>query len=321
MPRLCPVDPLFEAVVDEQDGVVHRDQAVRHGLTRTALTYRLRSAQWQVLLPDVYLTRAGEPSRRQMLIAAVLFAGSDAAVDGASACRFHGITSVPDDDGQVFVVVPWGSAVRSRKFVIVRRTNAPIRCVSTRVVRYVDPATAVIAATRRMRNERAVLAALSEVLQRRLATYDDLVRAHVEGPPRNSRLADDALEHLGAGTRSAPEADFRRLVRASPLLPTPEFNVWLRLSSGRVVCVDALFRSSAVVHETNGRSAHVREDRFEDMQERHDALTAEGFTVLHNSPRRLRLRGREVVAEVERCHVRFDSRGLPPGVVEVAMAG
>ncbi len=256
-----------------------------------------------------------------MLIAAVLFAGSDAAVDDASACRFHGISSVPDEDGQVYVVVPWGSAARSRRFVTVRRTNAPIRYLSTRVLRYVDPATAVIAATRRMRNERAVLAALSDVLQRRLTTYDDLVRAHVEGPPRNSRLADDALEHLGAGTRSAPEADFRRLVGASALLPTPEFNLWLRLSSGRVVCVDALFRSSAVVHETNGRAVHAREDRFEDMQERHDALTAEGFTVLHNSPRRLGLRGREVIAEVERCHLRFNGRGMPSGVVELTMAG
>ena len=199
MPRLCPVDPLFEAVVDEQDGVVHRDQAVRHGLTRTALTYRLRSAQWQVLLPDVYLTRAGEPSRRQMLIAAVLFAGSDAAVDGASACRFHGITSVPDDDGQVFVVVPWGSAVRSRKFVIVRRTNAPIRCVSTRVVRYVDPATAVIAATRRMRNERAVLAALSEVLQR--LEEDFLVLLAVFLKPVASPLAIRLQEKFQCGCR------------------------------------------------------------------------------------------------------------------------
>jgi response regulator RpfG family c-di-GMP phosphodiesterase len=50
------------------------------------------------------------------------------------------------------------------------------------------------------------------------------------------------------------------------------------------------------------------------MQERHDVLTAAGFTVLHNSPRRLMRAPREVVAEVERCHVRYDGRGLPDGV-------
>jgi very-short-patch-repair endonuclease len=86
------------------------------------------------------------------------------------------------------------------------------------------------------------------------------------------------------------------------------------------VCVDALIPSSAVVHETNGRQAHAREDLFEDMQERHDALTASGFTVLHNSPRRIRARPREVLAQVERCHQLYDPRGLPRGVQRIASA-
>jgi microsomal dipeptidase-like Zn-dependent dipeptidase len=96
--------------------------------------------------------------------------------------------------------------------------------------------------------------------------------------------------------------------------------VWLRLSTGRIVCVDALLRSSGIVHETNGRVAHAREDIFEDMQERHDALTAEGLTVLHNSPRRLSRHGAAVVAELERCHVRLDGRGLPLGITVLARA-
>lgn len=246
------------------------------------------------LLPEVYLTHPGEASRRQLLIAALLLVGPDAAIDGADACRFHGIKAIAIDDRHVYVVVPWGSTARSTGYVVVRRTLAPIIVVSTELLRYVDPATAVIAATRRMKSRRSVLAALSDALQRRIVTYDDLVRARVQGPPRNSRPADEALEHLGAGTRSAPEADFRALVLASTVLPTVEYNVWLRLSCGRVVCVDALIESSAVIHETNGRSAHVREDLFEDMQERHDAMTTNGFTVLHNPPSRIRLRGNDL---------------------------
>jgi hypothetical protein len=78
-----------------------------------------------------------------------------------------------------------------------------------------------------------VLAALSDALQRRITTYDDLVRAHVQGPPRNSKLADEALSDLGAGTRSVPEADFRQLVGASTVLPDVDYNVWLRLICGR----------------------------------------------------------------------------------------
>jgi hypothetical protein len=311
---------LLAALTSAQDRVIHRDQALTNGLTARAIKYRLQAAQWRLLLPDVYLTHDGEPSRRQMMVAALLYAGSDAAIDGVDACRFHGVKAVAVDDHLVHVVVPWGSAARSCGFVVVRRTLAPITTVSTDLVRYVDPATAVVAATRRTRSRRMVLAAMSDALQRRITTYDDLVRAHVQGPPRNSRYADEALDHLGAGTRSAPEADFRALVEASVVLPNVGYNVWLRLSSGLVVCVDALIESSAVIHETNGRVAHAREDLFEDMQERHDTLTAEGFTVLHNSPRRLRVRGREVIAEVERCHVRHQGRGLPLDVRILAMA-
>jgi very-short-patch-repair endonuclease len=98
-------------------------------------------------------------------------------------------------------------------------------------------------------------------------------------------------------------------------------NVLLRLPCGRLISPDALFLASAVIHETAGRRPHARADLFEDMQERHDVLTAAGFTVLHNSPSRLLRQPREVLSEVERCHVREDGRGLPAGVTIPASAG
>jgi hypothetical protein len=314
------VSPSFDALLRFQDRVVHRDQVLAHGLSVDAIRYRLRRGHWQVLLADVYLTHPGDPSRRQMLIAALLHTGPDAAIDAADACRFHGMKAIAVDEGRVQVVVPWGSPARSRGFVVVRRTLAPISVVSTDRLRFVDPATAVIAASRQMKNRRSVLAALSDALQRRIVTYDDLVSAHVQGPPRNSGHADDALADLGAGTRSVPEADFRRLAIASTILPTVEYNQWIRLAHGRKLCVDALIISSAVIHETNGRLAHQREDLFEDMQERGDALTTAGFVVLNNTPGRIRLRGREVIAQVERCHHMHAGRGLPAGVDLLPMA-
>lgn len=161
-----------------------------------------------------------------MLVAAQLYAGPRSAIDGVDACHFHGVSAARPDEDRVYVVEPWGESARTTDFVVVRRTLAPIVSVATDLLRYVEPATAVIAAARRGR----------------------------------------------------------------------------------------LFVESAVVHETNGRVAHNRQDLFEDMQARHDALTASGFVVLHNSPRRVRLHSREVISEVERCHLRHLGRGLPPGV-------
>ena len=320
MPRRCQTSPLLPHLLIAQDHLLHRDQARAGGLTVEAVSHRLRTSQWQVVLPDVYLTHPGELSRRQLMVAALLYAGPNAAIDGADACRFHGLKAVPVDEAKVHVVVPFGEEARSRDFLVVRRTVVPFSVVRTDRIRYVEPAVAVVAATRRMRAPRSVLAVMSEALQRRVTTYDELVRAHVQGPPRNSRHGDAALGALASGIRSAPEEDFRRLAQASTVLPELEYNVWLRLPGGRIVCVDALIRSSGVVHETNGRAAHAREDLFEDMQERHDALTASGLVTLHNSPRRIRERGREVITQVERCHVMYDGRGLPPGVVPIAVA-
>lgn len=320
MPKRLATDPSLQLLVAAQDEVVSRGQALSRGLTRHAIDHRLACGAWQALLPSVYLTHRGEPSRRQMLVAALLYCGDDSAIDDVDACRFHGISSVGVDADRVFVAAPQGSPARSRGFVVVRRTAAPLRVVTTAMVRYVDPAAAAIAATRRMHRERSVLAVLSECVQRRIASYDDLVRAHVQGSPRNARLADIALEHIGVGVRSAPEADFRKLVEASGVLPPLLYNGLLRLPNGRLISPDALAIDAGLVHETNGRRPHSREDLFDDMQERHDAMTEAGLIVLHNAPRRIRLRGREVIAQFERVYARSAGRGLPKGVELVRSA-
>ena len=320
MPRRCTTDPRLPALLSHQDGVLHRTQALESGLTRRAIGHRLGSGAWQVLLPYVYLTHSGEPSRRQLLIAAQLYAGPRSAIDGADACRWHGILAVALNESVVHVVEPWGEPARSTHFVVVRRTLAAIPVVTSDRLRYVDAATAVIAASRRMRSDRAVLAALSDALQRNKVSYDELVTAHIQGSPRNARRADRAIAYLGAGARSAPEADFLRLAAASTVLPSPICNAILRLPGGRLISPDALYDDAGVVHETNGRSAHEREDLFEDMQERHDAMTAAGLIVFHNSPRRLASHGRQVITEVERAYALHAGRGLPAGVELLRLA-
>jgi hypothetical protein len=215
--------------------------------------------------------------------------------------------------------VPLAVAVRSRGFVTIRRTAAGFSVVATDRLRYVDAATAVVAATRDMSTERSVLAALSDALQRNITADEQLVAAHRHGGRRNSRLAESALEHLGVGARSVPEADFRRIA-SSTVPPEARYNALLCLPGGRRVCVDALIESSAVIHERNGRLAHQRQDLFGDMQERHDELTAAGFTVLHSPPVRIQRNGPEVLRQVELCHERYAGRGLPDGVTLIHIA-
>jgi hypothetical protein len=284
-------------------------------MSRGQIGDRLASRAWQVLLPGVYLAWPGSPTRRQMMIGALLWAGPDAAIDGVDACRFHGIKAAAIDESRVHVLVPWGSPARGRGFVTVRRTVRPPAVVHTQRLRYVDAATAVIAAARLSRSDRAALALVCDAVQRRITSPKALMLAHVAGPPKNARRTDEALAQLIAGVRSAAEADFRCLAEASSTLPPFLYNRLLRLPSGVLVSPDALAPDAPLIHETNGRRAHEREDLFADMQLRHEVLTGFGFTVFHSPPRRLALHGAEVIRAVERTYVRLAGTGWPHGCV------
>src|SRR3954452_2355361 len=95
-------------LLEEQDFVISREQAFSMGLSRGAVDDRLASRAWRVLLPCVYLVSAASPTRRQMLIGALLYAGPEAAIDDLDACLFHGVKAVRPDSDLVRVVVPWG---------------------------------------------------------------------------------------------------------------------------------------------------------------------------------------------------------------------
>lgn len=320
MPRLCPIDPALPALIQAQDGVVAREQALTHGLTPRAIAYRLAAGHWGLLLPDVYLTHPGGTNRRQLLVAALLYAGPSAAIDAVDACHFHGVHACRPDPHRVHVVVPWGAPVRSHGFVVVRRTTRPFDIETTDRLRYLEAAAAVVATARSLDQPRQVIALMSDAVQRGIVDYQALLCAHLNGPPRRARLTDQALLQLRAGIRSAPEAAFRELAEASRVLPPLLYNPLLRLPNGRLISPDALDIDAAVVHETNGRVAHAREDLFEDMQERHDAMTAAGLVVLHNAPRRIAEHGYAVIAEFEKCHALYAGRGLPAGVELVGLA-
>ena len=321
MPVTKPLSAEFLFQMQAQDYVVSHDQCLEGGLTRHVIAGRLARHGWQRLLPGVYLCHPGTPSRRQRMVAALLYAGPGSAIDADDACVFYGVQAVRADDHIIRVVVDAASDVRSRGFVVVRRTVAPIRTVDTDRLRYLEPAAAVVASARLRTSPRRVLAILSDAVQRGVIREQDLVRAHIQGPPRNARLCDAALEQVTGGVRSAWEGEFRWLAESSLLLPPLLYNRKIRLPTGDIFVPDALCVEAALVHETNGRRAHGRDDLFEDMQQRHELLTVSGLAALHSSPHRLRTAGRIVLARFEELYLQRRGMGLPPGVVLLPVDG
>jgi hypothetical protein len=259
------------------------------------------------------LLQPGEASRRQLLIAAIRWAGDAVLVDGPCACFWHGTTVARYDPAIVKIVVGGDSPVRNQGFVRVRRTVRMPSGTGGDLVRYVDLATALVVTAQQL-PDRVSAGLLAEAVQRRQVEVADLSVALFDGPRRGRAQVGRALDDRHAGIRSVAESDVRRIVGDSRILPEPLWNALLRLPCGRLVSPDALWRSARLVHETNGVRFHAWGADFESMQERHDAMTAAGLVVLHNAPRRLRMAQVAVRAELERCFTAHDGRGLPEGV-------
>jgi hypothetical protein len=304
------------AMLARQDDLVTRRQALDH-MSEVEIDRRL-GRSWQVILPGVYATFTGRLTARHRQRAALLLAGPESMLNDIDALRGHRVPYTPSD---AFTRVLVRDSVQraSRDFVVIRRTTRLPRAVIIDGLPVVPAARAVAEFVLRHTDDRDGLAVAAAAVQRgKVAVWqllEELQHAPARGRPRLRRV----LEAVEAGILSAPEGDFRDLVLASKTLPEPNWNWLLQLPSGLRISPDALWLVAGLVHETNGRRFHAPddagEDVFEDMQRRHDALVTAGFTVLHNTPRRISADGRAVITEVESCFARDYGRGLPPGVV------
>ncbi|HVT65692.1 MAG TPA: hypothetical protein VHD81_11095 [Mycobacteriales bacterium] len=311
----------FDATFEHQDGLITRQQALAF-LSDNVLRRRL-GRHWQVVLPGVYAADHRPLSARQRLRAALLYAGPHSMLNDTSALQVYGLPFVPNDSN-VHVLIPDAVQRLSRQFVVAKRSwRLPVPVIIDGLP--VAPMyRALCELGARHEDERDSLAVLAAAVQQARVPLADLVAEAHAGQARGRARLLRVLAPLECGVRSAPEADFRQLVKRSRVLPTPLWNSLIQLPDGRCFSPDALFQDAALVHEVNGRRFHAPEeagaDAFDAMQQRNDALVAAGFVVLHNAPRRLRDDPRGVMREVEEVYRRHANRGLPSGVTLIRAA-
>jgi hypothetical protein len=301
----------LDATFGRQDGLITRQQALAF-LPDNLLRTRL-GRHWHVVLPGVYACDHRPLSDRQRLRAALLYAGPESMINDVSALRLLGIPFVPDEP-DVHVLIPDTVQRLSRQFVVSKRSWRLPEPVLVDGLPTAPLHRALCEFGARHEGERDSLAVIAAAVQQRQVSLDEVVAEAHAGQARGRARLLRVLAPIECGVRSAPEADFRALVARSRVLPTPLWNSLIELPDGARFSPDALFPDAAVVHEVNGRQFHAPEPVFDAMQRRNDALVAAGFTVLHNTPRRLRVDPRQVIRELEAVYRRHSGRGLPSGV-------
>jgi hypothetical protein len=303
------------AVLARQDAVVSVAQLKQHGFNSNAISRRLGTGAWQRLLPSVILTVSGTPTRRQRLVAAWLWGGPGAAVDGIDACAWHGMCAAPRSESRVHVVTPLASSARSRDFVVVRRTIADVPIGGMGLLPYVDRSTALIVAARNSGSSRNAIGLLARGLQQQQVTVGDLRDARERIGDKWCRGVDSALIAVGVGLRSPAERDAHDLIVASSILPTPRWNQWLDLGDGGCpVCADALWEDAGMASEVIGRRYHAWAEQFESTEARRARMIAAGLVMQGCTALQARHHAAMVRENLERTYLANAGRGMPPGV-------
>jgi len=261
-----------------------------------------------VLLPNVYIAATGSPSRAQQQIAAQLYGGPQSVITGSAAALCHRIRAPGSDC--VDVLVPLGCQRRNSGFAKLHRTSRlPEHVYTFGPIRYALAPRAVADTVRSLTSLRDVRAVIADAVQRQRCDVAELAVELAAGPSAGSALFREALSDVAEGIRSAAEGDLKDLLARSNL-PMPLFNATLLAGSTFVAKPDAWWPDAGVAVEVDSREWHMSPQDHERTLERQARMGKYGIVVLPFTPKQIRTRPAEVVAQIRGA---LDSaHGRPP---------
>jgi very-short-patch-repair endonuclease len=267
----------WAALLVDRDGVVSRADAFAHGWSSGAVAHRI-GRFWQVILPGVLLTVTGTPTQRQRCRAALAWAGEHAALTAGTGLD-------PTAEGDVHVAVPHTRHLRTTAFLVGGGRVVPHRTTRVLVQSHgslpcLPAARCVVDAAMGATSLKAVRALVSSAVQSGRTTVP-LLEEELRHARRNgSAFLRQALEEVGAGARSLPEAVLLRALRKVQL-PPYRLNVDVHDEHGRWLArPDVVIEELKLVVEVDGKRWHLDAQRWVADVERHTRLEAAGWTVL-----------------------------------------
>jgi len=290
------------ALIEAQGQVVSRAQALSGGMSPHAVAHRLRpGGPWRRLFPGIYQTSTGTPTRVQQEIAALLYAGSRSVITGGSALRHYRLPAPQSD--HIDVLVPQQAQRQSIADVRLHRTARLPEMVDVLPHRrYALPYRAVADTARWLTSMPEARAVIAGAVQKGACTVAQLMEELDAGPSRDSALLRSVLFEVGAGVRSAPEADLRVLIKRSGL-PQPMFNPRLYLPDGTLLgSPDVWWPEAGVAVEVDSKRWHLSPDDWEHTMDRHARFGAHAIVVLHFAPHKLRADPASVVAAMRNAY-------------------
>jgi hypothetical protein len=286
---------------------------VAAGVSESTVYARCRhGGPWQLLLPATILLSNGPPTRDQLVVASLLYAGSDAVVTGIEAARRHGVRRGPEPGDRVHLLVPHARQPASARHVVVERTWRMPEAVHRDGLPLAPVARAAVDGARRLSSPREATELIADVVQRGLCTAAELSAELEAAQRRGTAIPRAVLRDVGAGVRSVAERDAKALWRRSGL-PEPWWNAAVYAVDGRLLGIaDAWWDDVAFAWEINSFAWHLRPNDYAREQAKTAAFATAGIPVLPTLARRLVDDSATVLHELREAHRHAVSRPRPP---------
>jgi hypothetical protein len=304
-------DQLYQA---SRRGVIKVSALDKLGVPE-ATTYRrcVPGGPWRRLLPGVVQLTNGEPTRRQLVEAALLYAGSGTLITGVECCRRHGLRRLPDDD-RIHLLLPNDRKVHGRDFVIIERTTRMPEQWTRDGLPLAPTGRAVLDACRRMRDFDPVRALLAEAVQRGGQRPAWLLAELERGSQRGSAIPREVLKETLAGSRSVAESHAMRVWERTGLPPL-RWNVEVRHTDGRYIATpDGWLDEVALAWEIDSYDYHFGKADYAKTIERNGRYAAAGVVLVQTLPTKLRTDPAAVAAQLVAAYEAAAARPRPPVV-------
>jgi very-short-patch-repair endonuclease len=261
---------VLEDYLRDHDGVITLAQARAVGLSRDAVSRRVRSGRWLRCSPGVFFVDDRPFTDASRIRVAVWTHGSRAVASGLAAAWWHGVTRFTPE--VVEVTVPRVSNHRRRFGVCTRRRDlAPADVVERKGLRVTAlPLTVVEAAARRGGGAKLMDSALQRHVE-----LTQLWRAHLRNKGRHgSPAARRLLQAASDGARSEAERLLVKLLRDNGITG------WKANYPVGGYKVDVGFPAQRVAIETDGWAFHSSQEDFQNDRERQNKIALLGWQVL-----------------------------------------
>ncbi|MFI7678081.1 hypothetical protein [Actinophytocola sp. NPDC049390] len=293
-----------------RDGTIKVTTLTNLGVpSRTAYRRCMPGGPWQRLLPGVVLLGNLPPTRRQLVAAALLYAGPGSVITGLEACRRHGLRNMPDDQ-RVHLLVPHERRAICSDYVIVERTRRMPRPVIRDGVPLAPLTRSVLDACRRFTSYDPTRALITEAVQRCRLSPRWLRHELEAGSQRGTAVPRAVLKDVAIGARSVAEIDAMRVWKRTDL-PRPRWNVALRDSHGEYVAVPDAWFEVGLAWEIDSYEFHFQREDYAKTINRNARYAAVGVTVLQTLPNRLRSAPDSVAAELTAAYRAAAARSRP----------